>query len=174
MTVQAEIVSARSTEWAEKILASMAKGLEAVLQTGKTLIAAKADCEHGEWLDALRLAGLLPNSALRFMAVAAHPVLANSDHDHYLPGSWTTLYALSRIKPPLLEAAIADGRVRPEMTRADAERLDPNWRPAAHPRGKHIDKAGRWECPLCHGKGWVDKEPRDGFGRYSRKSELAS
>lgn len=37
------------------------------------------------------------------------------------------------------------------------------------PHRKKIDPAaGRWECPICNGKGWVEKQPHLQFGRYTR------
>lgn len=54
------------------------------------------------------------------MAIARHPVLSNTSHGSYLPLSFRTLYELSRLPVPELEAAIATGYVRPDMERAEA------------------------------------------------------
>jgi hypothetical protein len=57
------------------------------------------------------------------MKIARHPAIANPQHIAVLPATWGTLGELAKVPETVLVAAIADGRVHPEMERADAERL---------------------------------------------------
>ena len=168
--MRAEIVATGVAEWAERIRAEMAKGVEAVIATGRALIECKAALPHGEFLEALALAGMDRRESDRFMAVAGHPLISNRGRAPYLPGAYTTLYELSRLEPEALEEAIEEGKVTPDMTRADARRLrDPQHVETSHKR-KNDPANRRWVCPVCNGKGYVTKEPRQGFGRARKES----
>jgi DNA-directed RNA polymerase subunit RPC12/RpoP len=95
-----------------------------ILEVGRLLIEAKAGLVHGEFLAMVE--GELPfgvNTADKLMRIARHPVLSNSEHVHNLPPSWGTLYDLSRLPVPLLQQAISDGRITPELSRSDVARL---------------------------------------------------
>jgi len=174
MTVQGEIITARSEEWAKRILSEVAHNAEAVIRVGQRITECQLELPHGEFLAAVKLTGMSPRDAQRYMAVAANTFLSNATHVSHLPSAYSTLYQLSRLDAPALEGAVARGAVCPTMTREQARRLvDPDGVPDRKPK-EDDPEHGRWVCPLCHGKGWVDKEPREGFGRYSRKSELAS
>jgi len=168
--VRAEIVATGVEEWAGRIRAEMAKGVEAVIATGRALIECKAQLPTGQFEQAVRMAGMDPREARKFMAVAAHPVIANRVPVPDLPSGYSTLYELSRIEPGVLEAAIAEGVVRADMTRAEAKRLrDPEHVETSHKR-KNDPANRRWVCPVCNGKGYVTKEPRQGFGRARKES----
>ena len=150
----------------------MAKGVEAVIATGRALIECKAALPHGEFEQAVAMSGLALRDSQRYMSVAHNPAITKATHVSLLPQAYTTLHELSRLEPEVLEEAIAEGTVRPDMTRAEAQRLrDPEHVETTHHR-KNDPEHGRWVCPLCHGKGWVDKEPREGSGRYGRRVDL--
>lgn len=57
------------------------------------------------------------------MVVSRHPVLSNSQCVANLPPSVGTLYELSQLDPPQLEAAIQAGKVHPELERKQARAL---------------------------------------------------
>ena len=113
--------------WAEVIRTTWAKATEAIIETGKQLIAAKDDLGHGGFHE------LAPNgtrfgwaTADRLMAIARHSVLSNSAHAQSLPAHWTTLYELSRLRAKRLLALIQDGTIHPGLERQQAERLVAN------------------------------------------------
>jgi hypothetical protein len=120
----------RKTErWANRIREAHSKTVESIIETGRLLIEAKADCDHGEWGEITgETTGnpLLPFSftvARRYMIIAKHPFLSNRAHAHDLPSSWDTLYQLSQLPTVDLEAELEAGRIHPDMTRADAVAL---------------------------------------------------
>lgn len=110
--------------WAQRIADSWGQALTAVLETGAALVQAKAQLKHGEF-EAMIEADLPfgTSTARRLMAVAQHPELSNRAHGHVLPRSWRTLYELTKLDAPTLTAALAEGRIRPDMERPEATRL---------------------------------------------------
>jgi len=54
------------------------------------------------------------------MKVAQHPGLRNSHHLANLPPSCTALYELAYADPQFIEKGIAEGRINPQMTAAQA------------------------------------------------------
>jgi hypothetical protein len=121
-----QIESGKAKRWAKRIAEAHAQSVEAIIRVGQLLIEAKAECDHGEWDEITGEAtgkGLLPfsaRSAQRYMAIARNIVLRNPTHVSDLPSSWGTLYELAKLEDEDLERYIADGRIHPEMTRADA------------------------------------------------------
>jgi hypothetical protein len=115
-------------QWKKRIETSWQKGVEAIIETGQHLIDAKNDPKmpHGSWeaMVAVELP-FNPRTARKLMAIAAHAVLSNRSHGSVLPPSWTTLYELSTLPPPLVKEKIADGTITPKMERKDAAALKP-------------------------------------------------
>ena len=119
--------------WATRINAQVDAAVDAIIATGRELVAAKATLKHGDWerlFTGHPKAVLTPvrfsvQTALKLMAIAEHPVLANPAHVRDLPPAWGTLYELSKLPPPVVERGIDDGDITPEMTRADAAQLRP-------------------------------------------------
>lgn len=129
--------------WAEKITNAYGDSVQAVIEVGRQLQQAKAECSHGEWGE---LTGettgkpMLPFSfrtARMLKAIAENAALSDRQHVADLPASWGTLAVLASLDPDDIEAAIADGTIRPEMERKDAEalkaQLNPPKPPAAPP-----------------------------------------
>lgn len=115
----------RST-WVERIRQAHAGAVESFLEVGRLLIEAKATLPHGEFM--AMVADDLPfgqSTANKLMAVASHRFLANWEHVPSLPPSWGTLYELSKLPEPVLEAALDNGRITPEMQRKDVRALLP-------------------------------------------------
>lgn len=117
----------RAEYWAPRISAEWRKSVESIVGVGRQLIAAKAACEHGEFLRLFKgdnaVTDPLPftvNTAERLMAVARHPILSDSAHVQTLPQSWGTLYELTKVPDADLMAAIAARRITPETTRGEA------------------------------------------------------
>jgi hypothetical protein len=110
--------------WAARIGESWRQALDGVLETGRALVEAKAALPHGEFLAMIETD--LPfgaDTVQRLMKIARNPQLANTDHNRLLPTSWQTLYELTKLDDATLAAAFADGRIRPDMERADAALL---------------------------------------------------
>jgi hypothetical protein len=112
--------------WAERVIEAHRGTVGAVINEGRVLIAAKKALQ-GTFLRMFRAyGGPVPYSvskAERLMKIAGHPILSDSAHGPNLPSGWRTLYALTRVPDVILLAALADGRIHPEIERADAESL---------------------------------------------------
>jgi hypothetical protein len=112
------------TEWAAIVRADLAQAVVGFIAAGQHLAEAKATIPHGEWeqwvRDEVRIS---PGTARMLMLIAEHPALSNRQHINDLPPSWGTLYELSRLEAPLLEAAIQAHEVHPELERKEARAL---------------------------------------------------
>lgn len=110
---------------------SMRSSLELAVELGRKLNEAKAKLPHGEFGKLFRdhaspVDGALPFSsqwARKIMAISQNDVLANRKHAFALPSDLETVYQLATVNSTKLEAAIDSGRVRSEMTRAEAKQL---------------------------------------------------
>jgi hypothetical protein len=129
--------------WAPRISAEWRKSVEGIVRVGLALVAAKAACEHGEFLRLFKghpeaVADPVPfgeDTAERLMKVASHPVLSDSAHGRSLPQSWRTLYELTKLEDEQILAGIKAGEIGPEMTRSQAAalRVEPIVRPDKPP-----------------------------------------
>jgi hypothetical protein len=118
-----------AAEWAQKICAQWRKGAEAFIEAGRLLIASKADLKSsggGSW-EAMMKERLpfSPRIAQMLMKIADHPVISDPKHVSLLPPSWGTLYQIARLPAPVVEKAIADGRITPKTERKDVAALKP-------------------------------------------------
>jgi hypothetical protein len=117
--------------YADRIRVALGRSVEAILEVGRALLAAKAALDHGMWerlfaghpAAVLRPVPFSIRTAQRLMAIAEHPVLAQATHVSCLPPSWGTLYELTKVSEPVLERALRDGWIHPDMERAEAEAL---------------------------------------------------
>lgn len=133
--------------WAPRINAEWRKSIEGILNVGRQLIAAKAACEHGEFLRLFKghensVSEPVPfgeDAAQRLMAIAANGVLSNADQSRHLPQSYQTLYELTKLDDEQIVAGIKSGEINPDMTRADAAAL----------RADPVEKPEREICVLA-------------------------
>jgi hypothetical protein len=117
-----------------------------IIIAGRILIEAKANLEHGEWLQMFKSHESAVERPIPFtcrtgqmlMKIAGHPVLANTNHGSLLPISWRTLYELTKVPTPELERAIKDGDIHPAMERREVKRL-------ASPRSPRVIVAAPWD-----------------------------
>ncbi len=141
--VDAEIVESDSTqEWANTISGEWRKSVDGILLTGKALINAKADLDHGEFgrmfcsttcrdsnhEGADHVGDPVPFSigtGQRLMAIANHVALSDAAYTPHLPPTWMTLSHLAKVPAPALVAHIERGDVHPELQQGDAYKL---WR----------------------------------------------
>src|SRR5262245_41856504 len=117
--------------WASRINAQLGMAVEAIISTGRELIAAKAALKHGEWE---RMFASHPNAianplrfsvrtAQKLVTIAEHPLLSNASNWTGLPPKWTTLYQLSKLPVALLEHALAEGDITPDFEATDVREL---------------------------------------------------
>lgn len=111
------------TDWADQIRPHLAGAVGHIVAAGKKLIEAKENLPHGQFGVLLGEIGLTPRTAQKFMAIARHPLIANATPGSHLPATWTVLFELSKIPADLLAVAIEEGRVRPSLTRGEAQQV---------------------------------------------------
>jgi N6-adenosine-specific RNA methylase IME4 len=104
-------------QWAARINAAWRKSVGAVFETGRLLIAAKANLPHGAW-EAMCANDLKfhPRIAQMLIAIACDRRLVKPKIFSLLPPAYTTIYQISQLKDKPLEARIADGTIKPSMT----------------------------------------------------------
>jgi hypothetical protein len=120
------VIESDRPAWANRIRLAVGKSVEAILEVGRLLLAAKEQIPHGEFMEMVQLD--LPFSiqtADKFMAVASNHLLTDPAHVRNLPPSWGHLYELSRIPGERLAKALRDGEIRPDMQRAQIQLLLP-------------------------------------------------
>jgi hypothetical protein len=121
-------------EWAAEICNITHKvTVEAVLQIGRALQAAKDALPHGEFLEMIE--SDLPFSASvaqRYMRIARDCRLANAATVQLLPTDYSTLYELSKLPDEVFHQSIAEGKIHPGTTRKAANALAT--RPSAEPK----------------------------------------
>ena len=121
-------MSARK-DYAKRIKAALGKSVVGFIEAGRELTKAKAELEHGQFEDMVEEdLAMNPSTARRLMSIAAHPVLSNRAHVHDLPPTWGTLYELTKVPIPRLEAKLKDGTINPQMERKDVTALIPGKR----------------------------------------------
>jgi hypothetical protein len=112
--------------------AAWRRGVEAILETGARLIAAKAELAHGEFQRMVRTE--LPfgtRVAQTLMAIARHPVLSNVQFVAHLPASYGTLYELTQLPEAELLRKFEAGEITPKTQRPDVAVMRSNARMAA-------------------------------------------
>ena len=111
----------------ERFRAARAKTVEGIFDMGSILIEVKGELAHGHWLPWLDAAGIGRTSSERLMRIASDPKLldykmANAAHAPHLPCSRETLYQLTTLTEGEFHALAEEGKIHPEMTRADLKR----------------------------------------------------
>lgn len=138
-----EIIESRTPEqWAAVVRADLGQAVTGFVSAGRHLIEAKQQIPHGGWEPWVRTVGISTQTAVKLMTIARHPALANPAHVRDLPPSWGTLYELSQLDPPLLDAAIQARRVYPELERKGARSLVVEYKQIAAQvafRVEHVD-----------------------------------
>lgn len=112
-----------SEQWAQA-LGGWGGAVKAIHATGLALESAKSELEHGTFMEMVE--NDLPFQKTKvesLIAISRSGLCQNPVTAGNLPISWNTLYELSRLDENVLEAAVQDGRVHIDMTRADAKKL---------------------------------------------------
>jgi hypothetical protein len=106
-------------EWADSIRSDLTAGATHYISAGRKLLEAKKELKKhgGSFINLVEVKlGWNLDTAEKWIAIAGNPVLADSATLRNLPTSWTTLYALSRLPPKMLEQCIKDGTIHPGLT----------------------------------------------------------
>lgn len=123
--------------YADKVTHSLAKTAEGFIETGRWLIEAKSEIDHGRWTGWIeeRLP-ISETTARELMAIARGLKHRNCD---VLPPAKRTLYDLARLDDDEWEAVRP--KLSPEMTRSDLRRLlDERQRTAKEPERKSVEQ----------------------------------
>jgi hypothetical protein len=109
----------RAEEYVSEISRLWNRAQSAFLEIGSLLIRAKDTLPHGEYVAAVEAE--LPFSARTAYQLreAARWAMGGTVPMEHLPGSYSTIYLLSTLEPPLLKEAEKDGLIRPELKRAE-------------------------------------------------------
>jgi hypothetical protein len=113
--------SATRKQWSQKITDAWQKGVESIIETGRLLIKAKGELDHGEWLPMIE--SDLPfaeNTTQRLIKIAEHPVLSNTAYRPLLPASWRTLYELTKLDDNTLKKLLDDEKITSKTEQKEA------------------------------------------------------
>lgn len=117
-------VQDNASNWVAKITASWRAGFDSMLEVGRLLREAKAALPHGSFMAMVETQ--LPFK-LRYaevlMKIGDDARLTNPQHAAILPRSPATLHELQRLTPCEFDARVADGSIRPDMSRSQAKAL---------------------------------------------------
>jgi N6-adenosine-specific RNA methylase IME4 len=111
---------APASAWAARIAECWRASVEAILEVGELLAAAKEKLPHGEFSGMIE--SELPfgaRTAQMLMKIAADPRLANPKHVSLLPPSWGTLYELTKLDDESFDRAVEQNIIRPDMERRE-------------------------------------------------------
>ncbi len=94
------------------------------IDLGGLLLKAKDSLPHGEFGQMVRdQLSFGSRTANMLMAIARHPVLADSNHGANLPPCWSTLYELAAVPAPIVKEWIAEEKIYSELSRSGARKL---------------------------------------------------
>ena len=118
-------ITAERTQWAARISVAWQQSVDSIIETGRLLLAAKADpkMQHGEW--GTMVESDLPfnrHTAHKLMQIAGDKRLTNVSQGKHLPPSWTTLYELTKLDDATFDQKLRDGFINPDMQRKDVAR----------------------------------------------------
>jgi hypothetical protein len=91
----------------------------AFLEIGRLLIRAKDTLPHGDYVAAVEAELPFSSRTAYQLREAARWAMGGAVPMERLPGSYSTIYLLSTMEPPLLQEAEKDGLIRPELKRAE-------------------------------------------------------
>jgi len=120
-----------AVHWGKRLSDARRDMTGGIVEFGRLLNQAKEELlahhGHGEWLNALAIAGIDEDAAGQYMRIARHPVVGNSDNFRNLPDARSSLYHLARLQPEMVTELIASGVVHPGVTtKTLKEALEPS------------------------------------------------
>ncbi len=143
-----------ANDYAAALWSCWLDSLDAIFRAGRLLLEAKERVAHGEWLDVIDGSPFALSTAEKLMAIARHPLISNSSVRRILPPAWTTLYELSRLPDPVLDRAISDGAITPDLKEHQVRKL---WGPEAT---RPTPDYAMWPCAACGAQKLVRDETR--------------
>jgi N6-adenosine-specific RNA methylase IME4 len=158
-----EIVEA--APFVARIKETWQRGAEAILETGRILIEAKAALEHGAFGEMIRhKLPFGPRHAQRLMQIAQHPFLAKPGNAQLLPPDYGALYELSRLEPDdLCEIVRPDLKLgEARAARTEKRRLEVNREMRRLADNPLALPAGPW-CVGVADPPWEDPDNPIGF-----------
>ena len=106
-------------EYVSEISRLWSRAQGAFLEIGRLLIRAKDTLPHGEYVAAVEAELPFSSRTAYQLREAARWAMGGTVPMERLPGSYSTIYLLSTLEPPVLEAAEKEGLIRPELKRAE-------------------------------------------------------
>lgn len=124
-TTKARPAKARTRgQWAAVINGNWRKSIESIIQTGRDLIAAKAELPNGQFGKMIAEdLDFTPRMAQQLMTIAGHPQIGKANSRSQLPASWRVLFALSELEESDFEWAKQRGLVTKETSLRSATAL---------------------------------------------------
>lgn len=124
------VANKRDWKWhRDRIATVWGKQVESIIETGRALIDAKEELEHGSFEAMVQ--SKLPfnkNTAHRLRTIAEHNILSKVAHGPLLPPSWRTLYELTKLPNDILIAGLKDGSIHPKLERKDVRAMRPDFK----------------------------------------------
>ena len=109
----------RPEEYVAEISRLWSRAQGAFLEIGRLLIKAKETLPHGEYVAAVEAELPFGARTAYQLREAARWALGGPVPVEKLPPSYSTIYLLSTLEPPLLQQAEEDGLIRPELKRSE-------------------------------------------------------
>lgn len=137
--VPAAVITKVRKAW-DEFEGSLRKSLAKAIDLGKSLIALKEKCAHGEfenYFTSPEQKGeftFTPQWARKLMRIAENDAIANRMSTFDLPSNLDTVYELATMTAPALEKAIEEGKVTPKTTRAEAKEIKREFEPERDPK----------------------------------------
>ncbi|MDW9600189.1 DUF3102 domain-containing protein [Sinorhizobium meliloti] len=156
------------SRWVVSITDAWQSTVRGIFETGRLLIAAKAELKHGEWLAVVEQLPFSARTAQRLMAIADDPRLANAAHASLLPPSWYTLYEMTKLPDGTFQMLIEDGTINPECERAAITQCLKKKKRAVRER----ELSAKIEALPAKRYGLILADPEWRFEPYSRESGM--
>ena len=135
---------ANRRDWAfhaQRINAVWGKQVESIIETGKALLDAREELEHGSFESMVNLKlPFEPRTARMLMVVARHQILSNRNRGSDLPPSWRTLYELTKLPDEILRQKLKDGSINRKLERKDVATWRAELRGKVEVDGKTIER----------------------------------
>src|SRR3954467_13306653 len=144
----------RAEEYVSEISRLWNRAQGAFLEIGRLLIRAKDTLPHGDYVAAVEAELPFSSRTAYQLREAARWAMGGTVPMERLPGSYSTIYLLSTLEPPILEAAEKEGLIRPELKRAELI----EWRRRKNRVGEGKEKVRSHLARLRRARAKLDEE----------------
>lgn len=156
------------SRWVTSVTEAWQSTIHGIFETGRLLIAAKAELRHGEWLAVVEQLPFSPRTTERLMAIACDQRLVNSTHVSLLPPSWGTLYEMTKLPDGTFQMLVENGTINPECERATITQFLKKKKRAVRER----ELSAKIEALPAKRYGLILADPEWRFEPYSRESGM--